>query len=265
MKRIPALTGLTVLLCAPAPAQERIVVPASNASHPRQVYVNTRNHSVAVKTYDGKDVIVEVGSGRASRRAGRSADTAGMKRLDVPRGLEITEEDNVIHVRASATLKGPVAITVPVETSLNLQALNASLTVDGVHGEIVAHTFNGHIDLTSVSGTVVADAFNGPIHVTMDRVDQGRPLSFSTFNARIDATFPADLKANVKFKTNHGEIYSDFEVGLTPGSPILQADNSGQGKYRVRFDRGMQGAINGGGVEMSFHTFDGTIFIRKKR
>jgi len=133
-----------------------------------------------------------------------------------------------------------------------------------VHGEIVAHTFNGRIDLTNVSGTVVADAFNGPIHVTMDRVDQGKPLSFSTFNAKIDVTFPADLKANAKFKTDHGEIHSDFEVGLTSGSPILQPDTSGQGKYRVRFDRGVQGTINGGGVEMSFHTFNGSIFIRKK-
>lgn len=265
MKRTWALAGLTILVCALAPAQERVVVPASNSSRPRQVFVNTHNHSIAVKTYDGKDVIVEAGSGNSGRNTRRSADAAGMRRLDVPRGLEITEEDNVIHVRASVTLNGPITVTVPVDTSLNLQTHNASLSVDGVHGEIVAHTFNGRIDLTNVSGTVVADTFNGPVHVTMDRVDQGKPLSFSTFNAAIDVTFPADLKATAKFRTDHGEIYSDFDVTLTAGSPIMQPDTSGQGKYRVRFDRGMDGSINGGGVAMSFRTFNGSIFIRKKR
>lgn len=265
MKRISALAGLAILACALAPAQERIVVPPSNTSHPRQVYVDTFNHSIAVKSYDGKDVIVEAGSANSGRHERQRADTAGMHRPDVPRGLEITQEDNVIHVRGSVTLAGDITLTVPVETSLNLKTHNGSLDVDGVHGEIVAHTFNGHIEITNVSGTVVADTFNGPIHVTMDRVNQGKPLSFSTFNAKIDATFPADLKANAKFKTDHGEIYSDFEVGLTPGSPVLQPDSSGQGKYRVRFDRGMQGTINGGGVEMNFRTFNGSIFLRKKR
>ena len=264
MKRTWALAGLTIMVCALAAAQERVVVPASGSSHPRQVYVNTFNHSIVVKTYDGKDVIVESGSDRSDHNSRRS-DTAGMKRLDVPRGLEITAEDNVIHVRASVTMSGPITVTVPVDTSLNLQAHNASLTVDGVHGEIVAHTFNGRIDLGNVSGTVVADTFNGAIHVTMDRVDQAKPLSFSTFNAAIDVTFPADLRATAKFKTDHGEIYSDFDVTLSGGSPIMQPDTSGQGKYRVRFDRGMEGSINGGGVAMSFRTFNGSIFIRKKR
>jgi hypothetical protein len=265
MKRTSAVAGLAILACALAPAQERIVIPPSSTSHPRQVYVDTFNHSIAVKSYDGKDVVVEAGSASSSRHERQRAETAGMHRLDVPRGLEITQEENTIHVRGGVTLAGDITLTVPVDTSLNLKTHNGSLDVDGVQGEIVAHAFNGHIDITNVSGTVVADTFNGPIHVTMDRIDPGKPLSFSTFNAKIDATFPADLKANVKFKTDHGEIHSDFEVGLAPGSPVLQPDTSGQGKYQVRFDRGMQGAINGGGVEMNFHTFNGSIFIHKKR
>jgi len=265
MKPILALTGLTILVCGLVPAQERVVVPARNTTHPRQVYVKTLNHSITVKTYAGPDVIVEVGAAESRRNRRPPADAAGMKRLDVPRGLEITEEENVIHINPSVLVSGPITISVPVDTSLNLQTHNGSLNVDGVHGEIVAHAFNGHIELTNVSGTVVADAFNGPIHVSMDRVDQGKPLSFSTFNSSIDVTLPADVKATAKFKTDRGDIYSDFEVTMSTGSPVLQPDNSGQGKYRVRFDRGMQGTINGGGVEMNFHTFNGSIFIRKKK
>jgi hypothetical protein len=52
---------------------------------------------------------------------------------------------------------------------------------------------------------------------------------------------------------------------MSGSNPVMQPDNSGQGKFRVRFDRGMQGTINGGGVEMSFRTFNGPIYLRKKK
>ena len=261
MKPTLALSGLVMLACAALPAQERVVVPARNTSHPRQVFVKTFNHAIIVKTYEGKDVIVETGTDRTRERR-PPADTAGMKRLDTRGGLAVTEEDNVIHVNTSMTSEGPVTVTVPADTSLNLQTHNSNVDVTGVRGEIVAHTFNGHINLTNVSGTVVADTFNGPINATMDGVDGSKPLSFSTFNSKIDVTFPAGLKANVAVKTNHGDVFSDFDVNMSAG-PSLQADNSGQGKYRVRFDRGLTGTINGGGVPISFHTFNGAVYIRK--
>jgi len=263
MKRIVALAGLSILVSAAAAAQDRVVIPARNSTHPRQVYVKSLNKTITVKTYDGKDVIVEaVGEDGRGRQRRQPPEAAGMRRLDVPRGLEVTEEDNVIHINPSVTMGGGgVTITVPVDTSLNLKTHNGSLNVDGVHGEVIASAFNGHIDLTHVSGTVVADAFNGPIHVTMDRVDPGKPLSFSTFNAKIDVTFPADLKATVKFKSDRGDIYSDFDMAA--GSPTMEPDNTGQGKYRLRFDGGMTGKINGGGVEINFRSFNGSIYVRK--
>ena len=265
MRRILALAGLTVLVSAAAAAQERVVIPARNSTHPRQVYVKSLNKAVTVKAYDGKDVIVEVtgeeGRGR-QRRQPPEAD--GMKRLDVPRGLEVTDEDNVIHINPSVMMGGgSLTVMVPADTALNLKTHNGSLNVEGVHGEIIASAFNGHIDLTHITGTVVADAFNGPIHVTMDRVDQGKPLSFSTFNSKIDVTFPADLKATVKFKADRGDIYSDFDV--TAGAPTMEPDNSGQGKYRIRFDNGFMGKINGGGVEINFRSFNGSIYLRKAK
>jgi hypothetical protein len=262
MKQTLALAGCSLMVCALANAQERVVIPARNTTHPRQVYVKTLNHTITVKTYGGKEVIVEAG-GESRRERRPPADTAGMRRLDVPRGLEVTEEDNVIHINPSVMTPGPITVTVPVDTSLDLRTQNASINADGVHGEVVAHTMNGHIELTNISGTVVADTMNGTIHVTMDRVDQGKPLSFSTFNAKIDVTLPADVKTTAKFKTTNGAIYSDFEMAA--GAPVTEPDNSGQGKYRVRFDRALQGTINGGGVQMDFRTFNGSIYLRKKK
>jgi DUF4097 and DUF4098 domain-containing protein YvlB len=126
----------------------------------------------------------------------------------------------------------------------------------------VAHTNNGRVEAADVAGTVVADTLNGRIQVTMNRVDQSKPLSFSTLNGVIDVTMPADLKANVRFKTLHGPIYSDFEV--TMGGSLTEPDGSGQGRFRLRTESPLAGRINGGGVEIEFRTLNAAIYLHKK-
>jgi len=153
---------------------------------------------------------------------------------------------------------------VPADTSLNLKSFNGSITVDGIHGEIDASSHNGQIALANISGTVVANTFNGGLKIAIDSIDPAKPMSFSTFNGPIDVTFPADLKANIKLKTNHGDIFSDFDVRLTGGLPITEKNNTPDGKFRVRTDRTIYGEINGGGAEVSFQSFNGRIIIRKK-
>ena len=81
----------------------------------------------------------------------------------------------------------------------------------------------------------------------------------------MDVTLPADLKANLKLMSVHGEIYSDFEIKADAGGqPITEKSDSPDGRFRVRVDRTIYGTINGGGTEASFSTFNGKILIRKK-
>lgn len=260
MKTLLALAGTAIVVCSLAAAQDgegRVVVPARPGGHVRQVHVHVLNSAITVKTYAGSDVIVEAGS-HPARSSG------GMRRIDGPRGLTIDETDNVIEIHADPTLQGPLALTVPADTSVDLHGINGALSVDGVHGEVDTDTLNGRTELNGISGTVVAHSLNGPIHVIMDRVDSSKPLSFSSLNGAIDVTLPADIKADVKFKTMHADIYSDFEIA--PGGPAaMEKDGSGGLKFRLRFDNNFEGVINGGGVEASFHTLHGTIYLRKKK
>jgi DUF4097 and DUF4098 domain-containing protein YvlB len=266
MKRFVALAAIMSALCALACAQqaagERVVVPARNSSRPRQVNASLLNGSITVKTYSGKEVIVEA-SGGAAAAPERNAE--GMRRIGGgPGGLEVTEEDNVVTVRAQPVRPVNVVISVPADTSLKLNSTHGAIEVEGVNGEVEAKNLNGRISLTNVSGTVVANTINGELKVSMRRVDPAKPMSFSTLNGAIDVTLPADTKANLKMKTDHGEIYSDFEIKLTGGGASTEKNGSKDGKFRVRFDRTMLGTINGGGPEISFYTLNGTINIRKK-
>jgi hypothetical protein len=261
MRTIFALAGTAIVVCGLAAAQDgdgRVVVPSPAGGHARQVKVHVLNQSITVKTYAGADVIVETGGSH------RAAAAGGMRRIDGPRGLTIDEENSVISIHADPTLQGPVALTVPADISVDLHTLNGNLSVEGVHGEVDTDTLNGHTEVTGISGTVVAHSLNGPIHVTMDRVDPSKPLSFSSLNSVIDVTLPADVKANVQFKTMRSDIYSDFEIRLGQ-TAAMSKDDSGQLKFRLRFDQNFEGIINGGGVQATFHTLHGTIYLRKKK
>jgi hypothetical protein len=81
-------------------------------------------------------------------------------------------------------------------------------------------------------------------------------------------TLPGTLKADVKMSSEQGDIYSDFKVQVKP-QPIKtkeadEGEEEEEGKFRIMFDKTIYGAINGGGPEFTFKTFNGDIYIRKK-
>ena len=272
MKTTFTLAGLALALCSLSPAQEtrgeRVVVPARNTTRPRKLNVHLTHGAITVKAHSGKDVIVESTGGRAPD--GRPSTTPdGLRRIDIPpRGLTVEEEDNQITVRVSPASNEGVVISVPPDTALDLHTLHGEINVEGVNGEIAVESLNGKVTLNNVSGNVLAHSLNGALYATMNRVDSAKPLSFTTLNGTIDVTLPADFKANVKLSTGHGGIYTDFDfkLGAAAGS-ITQQNSTSDGKFKVKIDRdqSITGTINGGGPEAIFKTYNGTIYIRKKK
>ena len=270
MKRILTLAGLISAACALAAAQGnspgRIVVPARNGSRPRIVEANLLHGSVTVHTGSGNDVIVEAPSLEHRASTQQPHGTEGMRRIDIPRftPLQVDEEGDTVHINVmpGSAAEGGIILTVPVNTSLKLNCTHGAIKVDGVHGEIDASDVHGDITLTDVSGTVIANTTHGFIKAVMDRVDTSKPLSFVTLDGNVDVTLPADLRATLRMKTVHGEIWSDFDVKLTGGGGPITI--GGPGRARFDFDREVTGSINGGGTEITLNTVNGRILIHKK-
>ena len=264
---------ISVLLAVTAWGQDapadRVTVPFSDASRPRMLKASLLNGSITVKGYEGKDVIIEARSRGSEGRRNVPKKAEGMHRIDAGSyGLTAEEQDNVVRVSTSPG-HGDVdlVIQVPVATSLQLRAVNGgSINVERVGGEIDVDNVNGPVKLINVSGVVVAHALNGEVQVVLDQIQSGKAMSFSSLNGDIDVTLPADAKARVKMKSDHGDVFSDFDIKLeaTPGS-VLEEGTKGKGKYRVRLDKTVSGTINGGGPDMQFTTLNGRIFIRKKK
>jgi DUF4097 and DUF4098 domain-containing protein YvlB len=225
-----------------------------------------------VKGADVRDVEVQARSRSGDEEhESRPPRAGGMKRLDLGgnAGLDVVEDNNVVTIKTSSWNRpADLTITVPRHSSLELKCVNnGDIHVEQVDGEIDANDLNGKIVLKNVGGSVVAHSLNGEVQVSLDRVDPSKPMSFSTLNGNIDVTLPANVRANVRMKTDNGEIYSDFDVKLEPGARQVESEpgQTQEGKYHVRFDRGLRGTINGGGPEFQFTSFNGQIYIRKSK
>lgn len=288
-----ALIGMAALIlagllaAADASQPNRIVVPLSNPAKPVKVEVSSMRGAIKVIGYEGKEVIVETSvpekalgkdeneeaeekdAEEAQEAAKAQAKAAGMKRIPLDNaGLTAEESNNVVSIEVESWKRAmDLTVKVPFNSSLKLEAQqNGSIAVENVTGEIEVENLNGGITLTNVSGSVTANTLNGDIKVGLAKVAADKPMSFSTMNGDLDVTFPADTKANLKIKTERGEVYSDFDIALrqVPQKSTENPKKEG-GKFRISLDSAFYGTINGGGPDYQFENFNGDIYLRKKK
>lgn len=272
-QRYPSHVVTALLLCFGAVATpthgqgqagaDHVSVTLSDPSRPALVKASLINGGITVKAYDGKEVVVEA----RARNHESSRSESNMKRIIISStGLSVEEENNEVRINTDS-LGRPIDLTisVPVHTSLKVSAVNSGdIVVTGVDGELDVNDVNGSVTLNNVSGSAIAHALNGRVLVTFNHINQ-KPMAFSSLNGDIDVTFPADLKANLSLKSDRGEIFSDFDVQVQASAPqqTVEDGRSHGGKYRVQIDKAVHGTIGGGGPEMQFTNFNGSIYIRK--
>lgn len=276
---------------------DRVTVPFSNPGKPGFIEVHVQRGSITIKGYNGSEVVIEailreskIGTfgvqlgtyrgdiaekveeviERTRQKKDKSEKTAGLKKLALPgsTGLSVEEDNNKMEIR-TRTMRNSVdlVIQVPFSTSLDLSSMmGGAIEIDNVKGEIEVSNMNGTINLMSVSGSVLANSMSGSIEVTFTEVNPDTPMSFTTMSGDIDITLPASTKANLKMKTDFGEIYSDFEIALSRTPQKVEAEPEGdEGRFRIAFDKYHFGSINGGGPEFVLKTMRGDILIRKAK
>lgn len=266
LRQVMLFAAAGVMLAA-QDSGDKVTIPFRDPSGAKTLKVSLMNGSVTVKGYDGKDAQIETTSRIAGRERRPSHVPEGMHRIDnANMGLEVTEDSNTISIVGNNNASGHVSILVPVQTNLVIRSVNGgTITVENISGSIDASHTNGGIVITNVSGSVLANTTNGKVTVALNKVSPDKAMSFTSFNGTVDVTLPGDIKANLMMKTNNGEIWSDFDIKLTGGKPpVVEDSRSSNGKYKVHLDRAQYGTINGGGPEMQFVTYNGSILIHKK-
>ncbi len=250
---------------------DRLAVKFTNPDKPGFIEVSLVNGGVTVEGYNGNEVIIEAQSRTheiVTDEKKRKVD--GMKRIPITTtGLSVEEDDNRLEISVDSWRRTiDLNIRVPYNTSMKVHCVNSGdIVIQNVNGELDINNVNGKVTLQDISGSVMAHALNKDLIVTFKKIDPEKAMSFSTLNGDVDVTFPDNLKAKVKLKSDNGEIYSDFEIKLeaTPREVVEENNRGKSGKYRVKIDHTVQGKINGGGPEFQFTTFNGDVIIRMKK
>jgi len=274
MKQIKYVTVLALLfiIAGTAAAQsgdkEQISIALSSPGKPYKLRVDLMTGSIKVTGHTADNIIVAVEAEEEKNNKAKEKTKDGLKRIGGSGGFEIkaTEKNNEVNVNnGSFFRKIDMEIKVPQNGTLILKTINdGDIVVTNIKGELEISNVNGDIKLSGISGSAVANTINGDINVSFNSVTDGKPMAFSSFNGDVNITLPASTKANLKMKTDQGEIYSDFEVAVEKSDNAPTKTNSG-GVYKISKDSWVLGKINGGGAELMIKSWSGDLLIRKTK
>jgi len=260
--------GPTTAQQAQTPAADRIAVPLTDPSKIAVIQVSLVHGSITVRGTNRRDVLVTAHPDADHPSRPSDPDAAGLRRLPQTAGYRVTEEHNRVNVSADNPSRAVgFEIEAPAHANLVLKTVNGgNILVENVEGDLDVHNTNGGITLNGVAGSVFAGTTNGSVRATLTRVTAQKEMSFTSLNGNVDVTLPASTKANLRLRSDHGEVYSDFDVQMQPQSaPTTQENTRGDGRYRIVRSRAIVGTINGGGPEFELRTFNSNVYVRKGR
>jgi len=254
------LLGTVWMWCLSTVQAQEYKVKFANAKD-RKIVITADNTRMQIEGYDGDEVQIRVYDYEAPPERAKglkplynsAVDNSGI-------GLSVVQEGNVLNITKASRKEGKYTIRVPRKVSISFEEVNwqgDDLKISNVEGDLEIKTNNSSIHLEKVSGPVVASTTSGDITVIYaPSVVQDKPSSISNISGVVDVTLPGNTKANLKMKSITGEIYSDLDLSLNP--------NKGSMK-RLGGGHTVEGAFNGGGVEISLNTISSDIYVRKQK
>jgi hypothetical protein len=245
---------------------EQLTVPLSSPGKAYSLKVHLVTGSIKVMGYEGKDIIINVTPKSGEEEERPKATENGMKRISISGGYEVTakEADNTVTVNTGNPMKAlDLDLKIPQDVKLQLGTVNdGEVVVENVRGELEVNNVNDKITLTNISGSVVANTVNGDVNVTFKAIDPKAPMAFSTLNGDVNVTLPSDTKANLKLKSDNGDVFSDFDIDIDK-TPSKVDKTTEPGMYKIKKDDWVYGKINGGGPEMMMKNMQGDIYVKK--
>jgi hypothetical protein len=245
---------------------EQLTVPLSSPGKPYSLKVHLVSGAIKVGSYDGKDIIINVIPRDGEDEEGSKAIENGMKRISTHGSYEVTakEADNNVTVNTGNPNKAiDLDLKIPQDVKLQIGTVNdGEIVVENVRGELEVNNVNDKITLTNISGSVVANTVNGDVNVTFKTIDPKAPMAFSTLNGDVNVTLPADTKANLKLKSDNGDVFSDFDIDIDK-TPAKIDKTTEPGMYKIKKDDWVFGKINGGGPEIMMKNMQGDIYVKK--
>jgi hypothetical protein len=153
---------------------------------------------------------------------------------------------------------------VPAETRIRLCTINGGeIEVSGVTGDFDVTNVNGRVALDGLGGSGRASTVNGSVTATFVRPPRDASM-FHTINGDVTVTFPSNLSADLRLKTFHGGLFTDFDVKPVAEAVRAETDpRSGRTVYRSRQYTVVRAGT--GGPELTLDTLNGDVRVLRTR
>lgn len=184
----------------------------SDPAKPGTVRISIGRGDLRIQGSDTNEVTV-----KSEARPVNTKRKDGLREISVASGFSLTEKDNVVTLDSASHEWGSkraadYQLTVPRSTTVIVQnAWGGDITCGNLSGDIEVNSMNGKITLEDVAGGVVCSTMNGEIRANIRDLREGKPLSFTSMNGEIQIRLPETAKANVRLRTQHGAVLTDFE------------------------------------------------------
>jgi hypothetical protein len=246
---------------------KEIIVPLSNPAKIGLLTVETKQGSVTVLGTTRNDVLIKYKLiDHEDENHENNKEREGLKKISNNSfDFAVEENNNTISIKSDTWFRGvDLIIEVPKMFNLDINnGMGGDVDVESVSGDLNLSSYLGSVYARKVAGIVNANTFTGEVIIDFNSLTAGKAMSFVSHTGKIDLTFPSNVKASLKMKTEWGDIFSDLDIVTEPSKPELKKDDSGEG-FKLLSDSWTYAKVNGGGPEYSIKTQMGSIFLRKK-
>ena len=239
--------GLKVSFLSLYSQSEQLLVNLPATAIPCLVTFENPKGSVKVTGYDGGVMII---TGTSRFQTGEKTTLNGLHKIE-QNSIGISAEvngNNVMVLTGSTGKTVDFDIKVPRKTSMKIKSLdNGSVEIFNVSGEVEVENQNGDILLENVAGSAVLSSVYGKISANFTEVNPQSPMMFTSFEGDITLTFPARINANLKLKSEKGEILTGFDLKPIARQPVVKKIGD---KEIYTLGSWVLGSLNSGGLNI---------------
>lgn len=225
---------------------------------------------ITIEGYNGTEVIIQ---GKRSNDEDEDDRAKGLRVIsgsgsvdNTGLGLSAVKEGNDLTIeQVSKNSKGRYTIKIPQGIGILYEHNDHSgeeLIVRNFSSEIEVSAHYNDVKLFDITGPMSVNTTHGDVEATFKKVSQNNPITIRSSHGWIDVTMPNDTKANLKLKSSHGDMFTDFNIDKSiKGVNVKNPKKNNCGSCD---DNKMLGGINGGGVLVDLYSSHDNIYLRKK-
>ncbi len=198
--------------------------------------IENSNGSIHIKTWNEGTVRIE-----AEKVAKSEAHLEDIEIVIDGSGDSVSVE--TVHRRRNNSGKVSYIISMPAEANVSVSTANGSVTIEGIHGHVIAKSTNGSLKVEDIVGEIEAKTTNGSIRARYACATDGSH-TFKTVNGTVRVYLPSDAGGDFEANTVNGSINVDFPTNLERVSR-----------------RHMRGSFGNGGGSFEIETVNGSVKI----